>query len=169
VVHMLAFDIETTGLRVGLDVVTVVCACGTVGGRFVERVFNFARDGKEAHADECKALLNAADVLCAVNGLRFDIPFLATYLGLADAETLSWMLKLYDPCEVCASTRVAHVAVAENLRRKCGCCMGGQSHWRKWRPCSTWGAKRRQVCRPLAWPRRVGGASSRHIACKTRG
>jgi uncharacterized protein YprB with RNaseH-like and TPR domain len=97
---MLAFDIETTGLCKEKDEVTVVCMYGEVGGEHVEAVFNFKRDGFDAHAGPCRDLLRRADLLCAVNGLRFDVPFLAHFLMVDEDEAFSWLLKLRDPCEV---------------------------------------------------------------------
>lgn len=97
---MLAFDIETTGLNKHTDEVTVVCMYGTVGGQHIEQVFNFARDGPGQHASQCKAMLTRAELLCAMNGFRFDVPFLATFLGVSDEDSLEWLAKLHDPCEV---------------------------------------------------------------------
>lgn len=109
---MLAFDIETTGLDPKTDEVTVVCMYGEVGGAHIERVFNFARDGPAQHAKACKEMLNSAEVLCAMNGFRFDVPFLATYLGVADEDAAGWMLKLHDPCEVSGCLFVCFFFVA---------------------------------------------------------
>jgi uncharacterized protein YprB with RNaseH-like and TPR domain len=108
---MLAFDIETTGLDKDCHDVTVVCMCGDVGGVRVEKVFNFARDGRDACGPGCRAMLSNAEVLCAMNGLRFDIPFLAKYLNSPDEESLCWMAKLYDPCEVKKNTNSAYTAM----------------------------------------------------------
>lgn len=111
---MLAFDIETTGLDRYKDSVTVLCAYGSVGSRQVEAVFNFARDGKEANAAACKALLDEAGLLCAFNGTRFDVPFLAEYIGAQPGCVTEWMAKLHDPCEVIAPTTEKIKKVKQN-------------------------------------------------------
>lgn len=97
---MLAFDIETTGLNKQKNEVTVVCMYGQIKGENVQLIFNFARDGVIEHSTKCREALANADILCAMNGLRFDIPFLAHFLQVPEAESLEWMCKLRDPCEV---------------------------------------------------------------------
>jgi hypothetical protein len=105
---MLAFDIETTGLDPeGYDTqgrrirVTCVCVCNGLG---VARTFIFK--GKEAPTEEDLALrqeviahLNAAPRLCAFNGIRFDIPFLARSWGLPASQAGAWVRKTLDVFE----------------------------------------------------------------------
>lgn len=105
---MLAFDIETTGLDPeGYDAqgrrirVTCVCVCNGLG---VARTFIFK--GKEAPTEEDLALrqeviahLNAAPRLCAFNGIRFDIPFLARSWGLPASQAGAWVRKTLDVFE----------------------------------------------------------------------
>lgn len=100
---MLAFDIETTGLDAEKHSITVVALYGDVPGpggpRRVDTVLNFARDGAEPNRATLLALMNEATVLCAFNGLRFDIPFIVKRLDVPPEEASEWVRKLYDPFE----------------------------------------------------------------------
>lgn len=98
---MLAFDIETTGLDKDIHDVTVVCFYGELHGKHFEQTFNFKRDGFAAHAEACKEVMRNAEVLVAINGFRFDVPFLGHFLHVSQSEMMSWLVKLHDPCEVC--------------------------------------------------------------------
>ena len=91
---VLAFDIETTGLDP--EVCEVTCACA-YDGRGVERGFVFPRDDPEGFL----ALLDEAPRLCAFNGVRFDLPFLAKRWGVPDERVGGWVRKLFDPFEAC--------------------------------------------------------------------
>lgn len=113
--HMLGFDIETTGLDKETHCVTVVCFYGELHGAHFEKCFNFKRDGFAAHASACAQVMRDADVLVAINGFRFDVPFLGKFLNVSEAEMLSWFTKLHDPCEVCffiKKTKGAHFMLA---------------------------------------------------------
>ncbi len=68
---MLAFDIETTGLDRECCEVTVVKA------------------------------FDAAQSLCAFNGVRFDVPFLYKALRLSEATVAGWLVKTTDILEAC--------------------------------------------------------------------
>lgn len=94
--RMLAVDIETTGLDPRVDEVTCACAFDPDGG--VARAFVFGRDGAAAR-EEFLALLDGAPRLCAFNGARFDLPFLARRWGLSAARVGAWVRKLVDPFE----------------------------------------------------------------------
>jgi hypothetical protein len=98
---MLAFDIETTGLDMEKHTITVVALYGDVPGAAgrVDTVLHFGRDGADAHLGTLRALLAAADTLCAFNAVRFDIPFIVRTLGVPPAEAGGWVAKLYDPFE----------------------------------------------------------------------
>ena len=92
---MLAFDIETTGLRIGEDRVTCACAYDPSAG--VERGFNLARGPEEGDdAEEFFGLLDRADRLCAFNGVAFDVPFLQAQYGLCERRVRAWVDKLFD-------------------------------------------------------------------------
>lgn len=102
---MLAFDIETTGLDPAKCTVTVVCTQDYHTGQ--KCVYEFARtrdENPEDHAELVCALtaaLDAAPALCAFNGVRFDLPFLATAFGLPAEQVVGWVLKTSDILEQC--------------------------------------------------------------------
>lgn len=103
---MLAFDIETTGLDPTKNTITVVALYGTVPNstgkdprKHIDQVLNFARDGLEPQKSILVDALNSADVLCAFNGVRFDIPFIFKSLNIPPTTASSWVVKLYDPFE----------------------------------------------------------------------
>lgn len=93
---VLAFDIETTGLDA--DACEVTCACAYDPARGVERSFLFALGDSP---DEFMSLLDEAPLLCAFNGVRFDIPFLCKKWGVPDERAGRWVAKLLDPFEAC--------------------------------------------------------------------
>ena len=93
-VGMLAFDIETEGLDSATHAITCACAYDPDAG--VERTFIFPLgDSRE----EFMLLLDEASSLCAFNGARFDIPFMARSWGVDIARVAAWMLKLVDVYE----------------------------------------------------------------------
>ena len=102
---MLAFDIETTGLSPAHAVVTCVCAEDFRSGKRYS--FEYARIKKQSPeqlADMNTALVclfEEASSLCAFNGIRFDLPFMETALGI-DPETIKrWKKKTSDILEKC--------------------------------------------------------------------
>ena len=95
---MLAFDIETTGVHAGVDVVTCACAYDPDNG--IEETFLFEdQTGQQAKQEGFMRLLDAAPRLCAFNGVRFDVAFLAKCWGVADGRVGGWVRKLVDPFE----------------------------------------------------------------------
>lgn len=100
---MLAFDIETTGLNGNCHHVT--CACVFDGESGVERSFLFGRDTDLSLREEFMGMLDAAERICAFNGARFDIPFLARSWNLPSERVGSWMVKLVDAFEACKLAR----------------------------------------------------------------
>ena len=103
---MLAFDIETTGLDRASCKVTVVCT-----EEFHTRekcAYEFGRVSQEGNAAALQALVeqlvqafDAAESLCAFNGVRFDLPFLYKALKLPEATVAAWMTKTTDILEAC--------------------------------------------------------------------
>ena len=93
---MLAFDIETTGLDA--ETCEVTCACAYDPCLGVERSFLFALGDSP---DEFMGLLDEAPLLCAFNGVRFDIPFMCRRWGVSDERAGRWVAKLLDPFEAC--------------------------------------------------------------------
>jgi hypothetical protein len=100
---MLAFDIETTGLDPANSVVTVVCTQDYHTGE--RRAFEFGRvraqepQNEALLRDELVEAFDAAESLCAFNGVRFDIPFLHTALKLSPETTAGWLMKTTDILE----------------------------------------------------------------------
>ena len=68
---MLAFDIETTGLKPESCEVTCICACDTDAGVALTIIPPLGQP-----VEPFFALLDCAERLCAFNGVRFDLPFL---------------------------------------------------------------------------------------------
>lgn len=92
---VLSFDIETTGLCEG-DTVTCVCAFDP------DRGIRFGRCTPDGSAcDEFLLLLDEAPLLCAFNGVRFDVPFLAKRWKVPPERAGAWARKLVDPFEAC--------------------------------------------------------------------
>ena len=108
--RMLAFDIETTGLDMEQNRITCACAYDACG---VERAFVFKPEGSRrtdhprdygfgggwGNPEEFMMLLDAAPRLCAFNGVRFDVPFIAKQWRAPDERVGGWMRKLFDPFE----------------------------------------------------------------------
>lgn len=94
---MLAFDIETTGLRSSMHKITVAAVYDPDAG--ISRVFNFITD-PECKEDFLKTL-DDADSLCSFNGLRFDIPFIVHTLRVHRRRYQAWIAKLFDIFEIC--------------------------------------------------------------------
>lgn len=100
---MLAFDIETEGLDSRTCRITVACVYDPDRG--IQRAFNFVSsdDDKEfaARRDAFLQCLDDAPALCSFNGVRFDIPFIARRFDVPARRQGEWVLKLFDPFEVC--------------------------------------------------------------------
>jgi hypothetical protein len=100
---MIAFDIETTGIDPANSVVTVVCTQDYHTGERRAYEFGRVRAGEPQNEvrlrGELIAAFDAADSLCAFNGVRFDIPFLHAALKLSPETTSSWLLKTTDILE----------------------------------------------------------------------
>lgn len=96
---MLCFDIETTGLDSKRCTVTVVCTEDFATGE--TRAMEFARypERREEMSEALVNLFDSSESLCAFNGVRFDIPFLATFLGVSEQKQMQWMAKTSDILE----------------------------------------------------------------------
>jgi hypothetical protein len=95
---VLAFDIETTGLDPERCMVTCICAYDPERG--IERSFVFDVGDSEPE-EEFLAMMDDAPLLCAFNGVRFDLPFLARRWGIPDERVGGWVRKMVDPFEAC--------------------------------------------------------------------
>jgi len=107
--QMLVFDIETMGLDARRHAVTVVSTEDFASGLRVN--YEFARVRAEsphqipALLEEMVQAFEEATSLCAFNGVRFDIPFLATAFSLDSGTVTRWVLKTSDILE---SSRLLH-------------------------------------------------------------
>jgi len=98
---MLAFDIETTGLKPDRHEITIVCTEDFVTGK--RTAYEFGRlkaagdvDGYEKAKQEMLQELTAATTLCAFNGLAFDINFIHKFFSVDNAVVAEWKRKLSD-------------------------------------------------------------------------
>ena len=92
---MLSFDIETTGLT-RADRITAACVYNPEYG--IRETFLF----KDEHVSPVRFLkyLDEANVLCAFNGARFDIPFIQREFNIDPSRVTNWMSKLVDLYEM---------------------------------------------------------------------
>lgn len=99
---LLFFDIETTGLDGSRDEVTMICTQDYATGE--RKSYNFGvlsseDEPSDALVEALVAHFDAADCLCAFNGIRFDLPFLQQALDLSPDVVTRWVLKTVDPLE----------------------------------------------------------------------
>jgi len=95
---MLVFDIETTGLNPLKNSITVVAVCDTETNS--ETIYNFARDGC-SRAEEFLCSLDVANVIACFNGVKFDLPFVIAFFGVAESRYRHWFCKVFDYYEYC--------------------------------------------------------------------
>lgn len=103
---MIAFDIETTGLKPEKgDRCTIVCAEDWLTREKYTFEFERSRQDPQQHdsllSQMCE-LFDQADSLSAFNGIKFDIPFLQKCFNLHPGQTNAWILKtvdIYDRCK----------------------------------------------------------------------
>ena len=103
---MLAFDIETKGLKAGRDAITIVCTEDYFTGE--KKAYEFEKllvtgdvEGYEKAKVDMLEAFNSASSLCAFNGMYFDIPFIQKTFYVSDAEALMWKRKLCDIFHTC--------------------------------------------------------------------
>ena len=93
----------TTGLDFAKCVVTVVCTEDFHTGE--RHAYEFGRvracepQNEALLRDDMVRAFDEADSLCAFNGVRFDIPFLHSALGLSLETNAEWLLKTTDILE----------------------------------------------------------------------
>jgi hypothetical protein len=105
--QMLAWDVETMGLNKGKDLITVA-AIYSPEKQIVFRFVTLDAEGtvvKVADFDEVKEAfmkeLDDAVVLCAFNGIGFDIPFITASFAPSPERVMRWLLKSVDVFETC--------------------------------------------------------------------
>lgn len=96
---MLSFDIETTGLSKYRDRIT--CACAYDPDRGISAKFVFPIDDPGSDPEDFMRLLDEAPVLCAFNGVYFDVPFICAHWKVDTARAGRWMRKLVDVFHMC--------------------------------------------------------------------
>jgi hypothetical protein len=103
---MLAFDIETRGLKAGRDDITIVCTEDYFTGE--KKAYEFARlknDGDSEGFEKAKydmiEAFNTCTSLCAFNGMNFDIPFIQKTFNVPNDIVMMWKNKLCDIFYAC--------------------------------------------------------------------
>jgi hypothetical protein len=96
---MLAFDIETTGLRPESDSITCAAVYEPCSG--TKQIFFFVGESKEDEQESFMRCLDNTDRLCAFNGAAFDIPFIAHCFSPPVERVAAWRLKLNDVYVAC--------------------------------------------------------------------
>ena len=96
---MLSFDIETTGLNKHRDRIT--CACAYDPDRNISAKFTFPVDAPASEPEDFMRLLDEAPVLCAFNGVYFDVPFICAHWKVDPSRAAQWMRKLVDVFHMC--------------------------------------------------------------------
>eukprot|EP00960_Hanusia_phi_P045121 757037-Hanusia_phi.AAC.3 len=96
---MLSFDIETMGLDPSRHDVTVAAVYDPQRG--IKHCYNFARHVADhgrywQEVEAFLAALDGADLLCAFNGIKFDIPFIQVRFKVSPERVAGWVVKTVD-------------------------------------------------------------------------
>jgi len=122
---MVAFDLETMGLDPKVHPITAASICNGYG---FEKVYVFKGESVEedlALRDEFMQYLDNAPSLCAFNGVKFDIPFMAKAWNLPLERVTGWILKTIDVFQICKlgidqTFSLSKLLAANNLPCKTG-------------------------------------------------
>ena len=100
---MLTFDLETSGLDGSRDRVTCICLYDATRGIKETFVFDQPPLSEDSLCKQAQVTfrLDEAEQLCAFNGARFDIPFLAKSWKISTQHITEWLVKLVDIFEAC--------------------------------------------------------------------
>lgn len=114
---MLAFDIETTGVKIHTHVITVAAVHGTVAGEMVSRAYDFTdaaifEEEKKSFLD----VLDNAEELCGFNSYQFDIPFIQHFFKVSADRVSRWILKTFDMFHICKTLYKTTFPLNELLR-----------------------------------------------------
>lgn len=121
------FDIETTGLSIEDDKITV--ACFIIQKRLSNGVntqhitYNMCIDTNHATLETtCKdvvGLLDNCDVIVAYNGIRFDIPFIGKWVHATTGidYTGAWLAKTLDYCDIMFRTTGAFQSMQDMCKK----------------------------------------------------
>ena len=106
---MLAWDIETTGIKKETDLITVISLYDPDAG--ISKVLRFVDlneecdvcyiDAKEKRVAEFIAFMDEAETLNAFNGQSFDIPFVQIQFNISNEKIQKWVLKSFDVLDTC--------------------------------------------------------------------
>ena len=104
--NMLAFDIETMGLKAGRDDITIVCTEDFFTGQKIAYEFRKLKiagdiDGYEKAKRNMLEAFDSASSLCAFNGMNFDIPFIQKTFNVPEPTIMMWKNKLCDIFYTC--------------------------------------------------------------------
>lgn len=97
---MLAFDIECTGLNMYSDRITVASVYDPDHDPPIKHTYNFMHGDVDNNIRDFLQTLDDAEVLCAFNGVRFDLPFIIQRFHVPPERYTPWYLKLFDYFEV---------------------------------------------------------------------
>ena len=102
---MLSFDIETTGLS-AINGCKITVICTEDFHTRTKKAYEFARHaGDEQKLKELREEVlrdfEAAESLCAFNGAKFDLPFMAVALDISYEQVRRWHDKLTDIFQFC--------------------------------------------------------------------
>ena len=106
---MLAWDIETTGIKKDTDLITVISLYDPKAG--ISKVLRFVdlneygdvcyHDEFQERVDEFVKYLDEAETLTAFNGSSFDIPFVQLQFNIQNETIQRWVLKSFDVLDIC--------------------------------------------------------------------
>ena len=106
---MLAWDIETTGIKKETDLITVISLYDPDAG--ISKVLRFVDlnedcdvcyiDEFDERVAEFTTFMDEADTLNAFNGQSFDIPFVQFQFKIPNAKIQKWVLKSFDILDTC--------------------------------------------------------------------
>jgi hypothetical protein len=106
---MLAWDIETTGIKKETDLITVISLFDPEAG--ISKVLRFVdlnedcdvcyHDEFQERVDEFVQIMDSADTLNAFNSSSFDIPFVQVQFKIPNDKIQSWVLKTFDILDIC--------------------------------------------------------------------
>lgn len=102
---MLAFDIETNGVSIKRNIITVTAVHGFVKETDtvpVSRTFYFQDTSTfEQEREDFLNLLDEAEELCGFNSYHFDIPFIQYHLNVEKERVARWIAKTFDMFHIC--------------------------------------------------------------------
>jgi uncharacterized protein YprB with RNaseH-like and TPR domain len=106
---MLAWDIETTGIKKDTDLITVISLYDPKAG--ISKVLRFVELNEDAdicyidefqeRIDEFVEIMNKAQTLTAFNSGSFDLPFVQLQFKLPNEIVQGWVMKSFDVLDIC--------------------------------------------------------------------